>query len=150
MRQFTGKWFSTEKRLHPVQMFWLKYPLKTTGIDKINEKYHEWRGWLVWIFYFQFKNSKYVLFLNPIQGVCKVEHPYLDETERRIWGAVGASNFFTLDFIIIHIFCENLGYPIPPIQTLWPFSEEYPYMLWSEPFKIAKLVYEEKKEFWRN
>ena len=75
-----------------------------------------------------------------MQGGCKFARPYLNVTKRKIWDAAGASNFFTFNIIILDTFCENLAYVAPPPQILWPFSEENPQMLWSEPCKMAKLV----------
>ena len=58
------------------------------------------------------------MLFNPILGVCKFAHPYLDVTKRKIWGAAGAQNSFTFNTIILDIFCENLAYVAPPLQIL--------------------------------
>ena len=91
-----------------------------------------------WLFQ-NIHNSQYIV--NPIQGeVCKFAHPYLDVIKRNIWGAAGALNFFTVNIIILDIFCENVAYAAPQPQILQSFSVEDHLMLQSEPYKMAKLV----------
>ena len=59
------------------------------------------------------------LAVNPIPGcVCKFAHPYLDETKRKIWGAAGASNLFTFNFVMLDISCENVACLAPLLLIL--------------------------------
>ena len=76
--------------------------------------------------------------LTLFRGVCKFAHPYLDVTNRKIWGATGAPNFFTFNMIILDVFCENLVCLTHLLQILQLFFEEDPKNIWSEPCEMVK------------